>query len=146
METAIQSKQADQAHTEAIIPPIQSNTVLKQDFIAVQKTEVKEAELPIEHQSNTVPATSPEPSIVSIDTTQISNVTGTKIIKKKTSHLRKRKSKLRMPTMKQKKFTEEKKEEVHQSFWSQLFNFFIIFTNGMFNLLNNIVSSPTGLI
>ena len=65
METAIQSKQADQAHTEAIIPPIQSNTVLKQDFIAVQKTEDKEAELPIEHQSNTVPATSPEPSIVS---------------------------------------------------------------------------------
>merc|ERR1712030_140811 len=41
METAIQSKQADQAHIEAIIPPTQSNTVVSQDFIAVQKTENK---------------------------------------------------------------------------------------------------------
>ena len=48
--------------------------------------------------------------------------------------------------MKQKKIPEEKKEEVPQNFLSQLFNFFIIFTNGMFNLLNNIVSSPTGII
>ena len=45
-----------------------------------------------------------------------------------------------------KKDPEEEKEEVPQNFMSQLFNFFIIFTNGMFNLLNNIISSPTGII
>ena len=35
MEKAIQSKQAGQNHVETIIPPIQTNTVVSQDFIAV---------------------------------------------------------------------------------------------------------------
>ena len=143
-ENAIQSKQAGQNHVETVIPPIQTNTVVSQDFIAVQKTEDKGAELPIEHQSDIVPAASPEPSIVSIDTTQISHITGTKPIKKKTSHSKQRKFKLRMLNMKQKKFTEEKKEEVPQSFWSQLFNFFIVFTNeiGLLGISNKWYVQP----
>ena len=103
MEKALQSNQVGQDHVENIIPPNQTNTMVSQDFIGVQKTEDKETESSTEQQSEIVPEASSGPSIVSIDTTQLSHVTGTKPIKKKTSHSKQRKYKLRMLNIKQKK-------------------------------------------
>ena len=115
----------------------------------VQKTQVKDTESSTESQSEIVPEASCDPSNVSIDTVQLSHVTGTKPLKQKTSQLKQRRYKLKMLNWKKsnkRRIPEEKKEEVPQNFMSQLFNFFIIFTNGMFSLLNNITSSPTGII
>ena len=111
MEKALQSQQVCQNHVENTIPPNQTNTMVSQDFIAVQKTEDKETESSTEQQSEIVPEASCGPSNVSIDTIQLSHVTGTKPLKKKTSHLKQRKYKLRMLSMKQKRIPEEKKEE-----------------------------------
>ena len=51
-----------------------------------------------------------------------------------------------MWSQKKKSIPEKKREEIPQNFVSQLFNFFIIFTNGMFKLLNNIITGQPGVI
>merc|ERR1711984_2006 len=103
VEKAFQSQQVCQNHVENTIPPNQPNTKVNQDFIAVQKTEDKNTESSTEQQSELVPEASCDPSNVSIDTVQLSHVTGTKPLKKKTSHLKQRKYKLRMLSMKKKR-------------------------------------------
>merc|ERR1711984_15562 len=78
VEKALQSQQDCQNHVENTIPPSQPNTKVNQDFIAVQKTEDKNTESSTEQQSEIVPEASCDPSNVSIDTVQLSHVTGTK--------------------------------------------------------------------
>ena len=103
VEKALQSQQDCQNHVENTIPPSQPNTKVNQDFIAVQKTEDKNTESSTEPQLEIIPEASCDPSNVSIDTVQLLHITGTKPLKKKTSHSKQRKYKLRMLNIKQKK-------------------------------------------
>ena len=74
LENALQSHQDCQKPVENTIPPSQPNTEVKEDFNAVQMTEVKNTESSTESQSEIAPEASCDPSNVSIDTVQLSHV------------------------------------------------------------------------
>ena len=146
MENALHAFQEGQKPIENCITPKQTEPEVTEDSITVQKSQINIMDSLDKSQLEKVPEPSTNESVVSMDTVEIPKVSGKRSIK--ISKLKKKKNKLRMIKLKKenRKIPEEKKEQAPQNFMSLLFNFLINFTNGMFTLLNNIISSPTGII
>ena len=84
LENVPQTHHDCQKPVETNILPTQTNTEVSGDFNTVQKTELNSTEASTESQSEIIPEASSELSNVSIDTVQLSHVTGTSSPKQKT--------------------------------------------------------------
>ena len=147
MENILQTFQEGQKPVEICTTPKQTESEVIEGSITVQKTQVNNADSSDKPQLEKVLEPSTSQSSVSMDTVENINTSGTGSIK--INRLKKHKHKpkiVKIKKEKKKKIPEERKEQDPPTFMSLLFNFLINLTNGMFTLLNNITSSPTGII
>ena len=147
MENILQTFQEGQIPIEICTTPKQTESEVNEDSITVQKTQVNNAVSSDKPQLEKVSEPSTSQSNVSMNTVEMLDTSGKMSIK--VSHLKKQKYKLRIAKIKKDKkkiIPEEREEQDSPTFMSLLFNFLINLTNGMFTLLNDISSSPTGIV